>query len=357
MKKKIKLVITGWLILMSVGFFAQSGGTASSTGLPGDNLDLAAVLGIFKQSQNVEDFEKKLNAADTKVNNLDLNHDGKVDYLRVTDHGKNNFHSLVIQDPISSSESQDVAVIEVDKKGDKKAHVQIVGDEDLYGKNYIIRPDDKPEKTAATAATNDTGPVDDVYAAPAPSSAPLFVNVWGWPCVTYMYSPDYVFWISPWYWGYYPSWWYPWAPYGWGYYHTCMLGFYGGFYGGFYWHRSYINYMPRGRRIYAPHYTYSTYVRKTTNTNNNVVNSPRSNGNGGRNFDPTPKHVASSNNPGPKIQGNFGGKQQQPVQVMPRQATFRGSFNYQNWHNAGGGGNIMRGGGGGGGNPRGGGRR
>ncbi len=34
---------------------------------------------------------------------------------------------------VSASESQDVAVIELEKTGDNRAVIQIVGDEDIYG--------------------------------------------------------------------------------------------------------------------------------------------------------------------------------------------------------------------------------
>jgi hypothetical protein len=155
MKNRIKIMALTCLMLTGCVIYSQS----DSLGMPGDNLDLNAVLSIFKQSSNTEDFEKRLNSADTKINNLDLNNDQQVDYLRVIDYGKGDYHSIVIQDPISKSESQDVAVIEIQKKGDKTAHIQIVGDETLYGKNYIIEPTDQPQ----TQASNNNTSNDDVY--------------------------------------------------------------------------------------------------------------------------------------------------------------------------------------------------
>src|SRR6201993_4879379 len=198
--KYIQIIL--FCMLLSMGMRANP--VRDSTGLAGDNLDLTAVLGILKDSKSVEDFEKKLNASDIKVNNLDLNNDGKVDYLRIHDYGKDNFHSLVIQDLVSASETQDVAVIEVEKSNNNEAHVQIVGDEALYGKNYIIEPQ---EKTQAQQSQY----VDDVYA--NPNEPVAYVNAWTWPSVQFLYGPQYSFWISPWYWGYYPYWWYPWTPY------------------------------------------------------------------------------------------------------------------------------------------------
>jgi hypothetical protein len=236
-------------MLLNIGMRANP--VRDSTGLAGDNLDLTAVLGIFKDSKNIEDFEKKLNASDIKVNNLDLNNDGKVDYLRIHDYGKDNFHSLVIQDLVSASETQDVAVIEVEKKNNGEAHVQIVGDEALYGKNYIIEPQEKKQAQQSQY-------VDDVYA--NPNEPVVFVNAWAWPSVQFLYGPQYVFWVSPWYWGYYPYWWYPWAPYPyWQYYHQNIMAY--GYYN-YGWRHSYVNHMPGPHVVYGPHRTYSPYVQK-----------------------------------------------------------------------------------------------
>jgi hypothetical protein len=238
---KLSAILT--LFILFSGFNIHAA-VKDSLGLPGDNLDLQAVLTVFKNSRSVEDFEKKINVQDSKVNNLDLNKDGKVDYLRVQEYGKDNFRSLVIQDVAGPKDMQDVAVVEVEKKG-SEAHVQIVGDEALYGKNYVIEPSDKKVVQSETA--------DDVYA--DPNTPAVFVNVWGWPCVNYIYGPSYVFWSSPFYWGYYPSWWSPWAPYSFYYYQANVYPYH--HYG---WRRGYRNNMPDAHQVYAPHRTYSTNV-------------------------------------------------------------------------------------------------
>jgi hypothetical protein len=248
-------------LLMLFGAIAYS--QNDSLGMQGDNLDLSAVLSIFKQSSTVEDFEKRLNAADAKINNLDLNNDQQVDYLRVVDYGKDDFHSIVIQDPVSKSESQDVAVIEIQKKDDKTAHIQIVGDETLYGKNYIIEPKDqaptKPEEKA-----NTKGYEDDVYASPnsQTNGTQVMINVWAWPSINYIYSPGYSYWVSPWYWGYYPSWYSPWRPYGWSMYRNNFIGYNYGFYG--YHSRRYA--FPHVHNYYYGRRVSSGYVHKTSGT-------------------------------------------------------------------------------------------
>ncbi len=264
MKKAGKISLVLSLVISGLAGFSQS----DSLGLPGDNLDLEAVLSIFKNSSSVEDFEKKLNSASEKVNNLDLNGDGQVDYLRVIESGKDNFRSIVIQDQVSKSESQDVAVIEIEKKGDQTAHVQIVGDETLYGKDYILEPRNQKENLAgdvdddAYAGSSKKGNQNTSVSSNNNSNAGsnvTIVNVWGWPAVTYMYSPGYAYWVSPWYWGYYPGWYNPWTPYGYYYYRRAWFGYSYGFYG----YRAHYYAFPHVHHYYYGHRVASGYVQKT----------------------------------------------------------------------------------------------
>jgi hypothetical protein len=165
-----------------------------STGLPGDNFSLEGALELFKKSESPEAFEKMLNAENSKVNNLDLNGDGETDYIRVIDKQDGDDHAFILQSAISENENQDVAVIEVEKNKDGEADVQIVGDEDLYGKETIIEPHEEVKSNAGATVTN------------------VNVNVWSWPAVRYVYGPSYRVWISPWGWSARPIWWRPWRP-------------------------------------------------------------------------------------------------------------------------------------------------
>lgn len=177
-----------------------------STGLPGDNLDLYAVMELFKKSQSPEEFEKELNKEENKINNLDLNGDKQIDYIKVIDHTEKDVHALALQVDISENETQDLAVIEIEKKGDENAHLQIIGDEELYGKDYIIEPAEESSTKAPVASENK-------------SSTTVIVNVWSWPMVPHIYKPAYVVWVSPWKWHAYPVWWKPWRPVYWSVYH------------------------------------------------------------------------------------------------------------------------------------------
>ena len=55
-------------------------------GLPGDNLNLYAVMKLFQESETIEGFERTLNDENSRINNLDLNGDNYIDYLKVVDY-------------------------------------------------------------------------------------------------------------------------------------------------------------------------------------------------------------------------------------------------------------------------------
>src|SRR6187402_242739 len=113
-------------------FFLMVGGTAVmaqqyNQDVPGDDFSLEGALELFKQSASPEEFERKLNSPEAKVNNLDLNGDGEIDYIRVIDRNQGDVHAFILQSVISKNESQDVAVIELEKLGDGRARLQIIG--------------------------------------------------------------------------------------------------------------------------------------------------------------------------------------------------------------------------------------
>src|SRR5882757_6661946 len=132
------LILTMSLVSLSV--FSQKKQDTASLGLAGDNLDLYAVLDLFLKSKTIEGFEKSLNEQKTGINNLDLDLDKKVDFIKVVTKKEGDSYTFILQDAVSKTETQDVAVILVNKDKNKKIDVQIVGDEDLYGKDYVIEP-------------------------------------------------------------------------------------------------------------------------------------------------------------------------------------------------------------------------
>lgn len=213
-------------ILIGHATHAQNKAGVDSTGLPGDNFSLQGALATFQKASSLEEFEKMLNSQDNHVNNLDLNGDGDIDYIRVIDNTEKGAHAIVLQAVVSDKESQDIAVIELEKTGDTTATVQIVGDEDIYGEQVIIEPGNRDNDDAFNNYVNDhiasRGPnVRFNYDPPG-----IVVNVWMWPSVRFVYAPIYRPWISPYRWHYYPGWWRPWRPFAWHVWHPYYRPYY-----------------------------------------------------------------------------------------------------------------------------------
>lgn len=145
-----------------------------------EGLDLHAVAEIFKESENLEAFEKALNEPDAGINNLDLNEDNEVDYIRVMEEVGGETHVIALQAALGEDEFQDVATIEVEKEGDENYNMQVRGNEELYGIDYYV--------------------------------APTVVYVHTWPIIPWIYRPVYYPYHSAFYFGFYPRWWHPYRP-------------------------------------------------------------------------------------------------------------------------------------------------
>lgn len=193
-------VILLFVFSFSSTIYAQSDDAVAETGYAGDHFSLEAALDLFKKAASMEAFEKALNTEDKLVNNLDLNEDGDIDYIRVLDNQDGDVHAIVLQVPISETESQDIAVIEIEKTGSSAAILQIIGDEAIYGETKIVEPFD-------VEGTQDGGGPSGEF-----TFKRVVLNVWIWPSVRFVYGPRYRVWVSPFSWRVYPKWWRPWRP-------------------------------------------------------------------------------------------------------------------------------------------------
>ncbi|WP_281227283.1 hypothetical protein [Flavobacterium aquiphilum] len=230
-------------------------------GLPGDNLDLYAVLDLFQKSKTIEDFEKSLNDEKTKVNNLDLNDDKKVDFIKVETKKDGDNFTFILRDPISKKETQDVAVIMVTKDKNKKVSMQIIGDKDLYGKDYIIEPNTTGQGVTANPGYTGNNPV--TVNVPAQTTTVVVEQA---PIVQYVYSPAYVPYYPPYYYGYYPPWF--------GFATVMAVGIYRSnhyyhHHGGYYGHSN----------VYINHNSYNNYNNNSRNTSNRVSHNNINSGN------------------------------------------------------------------------------
>lgn len=223
-----KLILSMLLVITSLFTFSQE----EPLGLLGDNLNLYSVLNLFQRSETLEIFEKNINLQGSKINNLDLNIDGRTDYIHVVDHVNGYTHAIVLKVNINQYETQDIAVIEVEKINNQ-IHIQIIGDEALYGKDYIVEPNDQ--------TTNNPG-YEDTY-----------IPVSSWVIFSYMYNPYYIRYS---YWDYYPYYWSPWSPM---YYDTYYS-----------YHRPYYNYYRRGNYYRSP--AAHSYYNPHRNTSVTIYN-------------------------------------------------------------------------------------
>ncbi|MBX2971582.1 MAG: hypothetical protein KF797_00620 [Flavobacteriales bacterium] len=236
-------------LVLATATTAQYSTFPDSTGLPGDGFSLSGALELFKSARDLQAFEQALNSEDNKVNNLDLDGDGQVDYIRVVGHSNGGAHAIVMQVALSKEERQDVAVIELEKNGAASATLQIRGAEELYGADVLVEP------------------VAEVDAGMEPSKGPappelvrmyVWVNVWDWPCVGYLYGPSYVGWDSPWFWSYYPPWWRPWRPMGMHAWHRWYRTYHA-------WYRpTYTCHVPRAHAVYRPQAMHSPNIHRAT---------------------------------------------------------------------------------------------
>lgn len=133
-------------------------------------LDLNAVAAAFAESRSVREFEEILNSSRYMINNLDLNRDGWIDYLRVIETHRGYYHTMLIQACLGYGVFQDVATLIAERRSNA-LYVEVVGDRYLYGYNYIVRP---------------------VFV-----KRPPLWDVFG--------RPTYAVWVSPYYYDYYPS--------------------------------------------------------------------------------------------------------------------------------------------------------
>ena len=222
-----------FLIILMLGWMTAKG--QQQMEVPGDNFSLEGALEIFKKSTSPEEFERMLNDPEARVNNLDLNGDGYIDYIRVLDMYEGNVHAFVLQAVISETESQDIAVITLEKLADGRAVLQITGDADIYGVETIIEPTTEVRTYAGI------------------NTSRVIVNVWSWPLVRYIYGPYYSVWVSPWGWSYRPYWWSPWRPVVYYDYYSFWWP-YRRYYSVCFTHRVFYH------RMYWPHRTTSVFV-------------------------------------------------------------------------------------------------
>jgi hypothetical protein len=172
------------LLLLLAGYCVASAQEdvtiVAATSEAAEGLDLKAVSELFKDSENLEEFEKALNDPRVGINNLDLDENGEADFIRVVEEVADDTHIIILQVPLAENEFQDVATVEVEKTGEDDYNMQVHGNEVIYGVDYYV--------------------------------APSYVHIHTWPVITWIYRPVYHPYRSVFYFGSYPRWWKPYHP-------------------------------------------------------------------------------------------------------------------------------------------------
>ena len=103
----------------------------NATEAVGDHLNLQALGELVKSSKNPQEIEQKLNQPNG-INNLDLNGDGQVDCLTVTEYGDGATHGYSICDVSTPDGKQEVANIQINTQN---STMTVNGNQNFYGSN------------------------------------------------------------------------------------------------------------------------------------------------------------------------------------------------------------------------------
>jgi hypothetical protein len=102
MNRKIAAVIFAAALLITPALLAQDAEPATEAA---EDLDLYGVAELLKESESIEDFEKRLNQESNEVNNLDLNSDDQVDYITVVEEVEGDTHVAILRVPLGERSS------------------------------------------------------------------------------------------------------------------------------------------------------------------------------------------------------------------------------------------------------------
>lgn len=140
-----------------------------------EGLDLKAVGDLLKEAETGKEFEALLNSSDNNVNNLDLDEDGQVDYIFVTEYGNDQVKGFSLTTQPTAGETQEIASIEVEQVSDSQAEVEIQGNEQIYGQNHYYR--------------SSFGLTDFLIMSWLFSPRPLYASPWGYNSYPPNYNP------------------------------------------------------------------------------------------------------------------------------------------------------------------------
>jgi len=123
-------VLLGFILLLPVmGQFTAA-----------DNFDLQAVTDVAIHSKNAQELERKLNKAGNKYNNLDLDMNGVLDFIHVTEINNHAGRGFSLSVEVTQGEVQELAFIQFEQVANSRSiYVETIGNSQIYGQNYFCQ--------------------------------------------------------------------------------------------------------------------------------------------------------------------------------------------------------------------------
>ena len=169
----------------------------------GEDFDLNAVMTVMEDAEDIEDFEKKINNADNQVNNLDLNNDDEIDIIKVVEVDEEDTRLFILRAVIGENDFQDIATIEIEKHEEDQISLQVVGDPDIYGPDYVVEPAEESGSTGKKGGGDSWEELPEVHRYFGP---PVFVSVHLWRPIRPLFRVGRVIFISSVVWRPVPAW-------------------------------------------------------------------------------------------------------------------------------------------------------
>ena len=122
-----------------------------------EGFDLKALTVLTKEVRSGQELERRLNEKGS-INNLDLDDNGKVDYLQVEEFGQPESGKIgysVFSEP-AKNQRQEIAEVTVEQNKDT-AEIQVIGNPEIYGEGEVyndftpVKRENQPAQTSGAA--------------------------------------------------------------------------------------------------------------------------------------------------------------------------------------------------------------
>ncbi len=131
--KKILIALAFAVVIAGCNQPPQQNNVSIQSSAPA-GFDVNKLASLVKTSTDPQVLEKAINDPKNNINNLDLDKDGNIDYLKVNEPAKD---ELDVVDDTSATQSVTVASIKVSPTNNNNADLNIQGNPNYVGDNYM----------------------------------------------------------------------------------------------------------------------------------------------------------------------------------------------------------------------------